>query len=154
MFRKLTIFFAALVTVLAFAPAANAAVGAAPAQAGLAAASLLAPEVAGADGDVGIQDTSCASGYLCFWVHADYRGARGRFAGNNTHWSSYPQSQCQSGNWNDCASSAKNRGTQCRAHLHEHSSFGGARHSIGRGGNRAHLSNHDFNDRTSSNSWC
>jgi hypothetical protein len=153
MFRKLAVVLAVLVAAVAFSPMATAAIGTAPAHTGPAAAAALAPEVAVHD-QPGVQITSCEDGYLCFWVNADYLGARGRFAGNNAHWSNYPQSQCQDGNWNDCASSAKNRGTQCTAHLHQHSSYGGERHDIGRGGNRPHLSAHNFNDKTSSNSWC
>ena len=147
MLRKLTVVLAAMAAAVAFAPAANATTGAVPTKT----TAVLAPEIA-----IPARATisTCEAGYLCFWVHADYLGQRGRFAGNNAHWSNFPQSTCPDGNWNDCASSAKNRGTSCTAHLHQHSSYGGDRHSIGRGGDRAHLSNHNFNDKTSSNSWC
>jgi hypothetical protein len=153
MIRKLALAVGAVVAVVAFSPTAGASVDSVTAH--TATTAQLAPEVSLAPtGAAGVLDSSCDAGYLCFWVHADYLGARGRFAGNNAHWSNYPQSQCQDGNWNDCASSAKNRGTSCTAHLHQHSSYGGDRHSIGRGVNRPHLSTYNFNDKASSNSWC
>jgi Peptidase inhibitor family I36 len=148
--KKLAIVFAAVVTAAAFAQPAGAVIAAPTGS--TAATAHLAPETTLKE--AATTDSSCEASYLCFWVHADYLGPRGRFAGNNPHWSSYPQSQCQDGNWNDCASSAKNRGTSCTAHLHQHSTYGGDRHSIGRGGNRPHLSAYGFNDKTSSNSWC
>lgn len=148
MLRKLTVVLVAVGTAIAFSPMANATVDAQTAAS--AATARIAPEVAVVEPMI----TSCDAGNLCFWVHRDYSGPRGVLAGNNVRWSVFGQGECQEGNWNDCASSAKNRGTQCTAHLHEHTFYGGRRHSIGRGDNRPALSNQSFNDITSSNSWC
>ncbi|HEX3786547.1 MAG TPA: peptidase inhibitor family I36 protein [Pseudonocardiaceae bacterium] len=50
---------------------------------------------------------------------------RGRFSGNNTNWGAYADSQCKSGNWNDCASSAWNDGQSDLVIVYQNISYGG-----------------------------
>lgn len=147
MLRKLAVVLAAMAAAVAFAPAANATTAAVPTKA----TAMLAPEIAI---PARVAASTCDSSYLCFWVDSDYRGERGKFSGNNAHWSAYGQPDCQDGNWNDCASSAKNRGTSCSVTLYEHHSYSGDAETIGRGGDRSNLRNQGMNDKTSSNRWC
>lgn len=147
MLRKLAVVLAAMAAAVAFAPAANATIQAVPTKA----TAVLAPEVAISANEAA---ATCSDSYLCFWEHKDYGGKKGSVAGDNTHWSKFGQSACPDGNWNDCASSAMNRGTSCEVRLYEHHSYSGDTEKIERGGNRKNLRDNGFNDKTSSNRWC
>lgn len=144
MLKKLMVVLTAIAAAVAFAPMAGATVSAES-------ASSLAPEVA-APAEPAV--STCEAGYLCFWTEDDFQGARGRVAGNNHWWGVFPQSACPSGTWNDCAQSAKNRGTSCSAHVYSNVDYGGRHHMIERGGDRPILWLYAMNRVISSNSWC
>lgn len=147
MLRKLAVVLAAMAAAVAFAPAANATTDTVPTKG----TAVLAPEIAISATEAA---ASCDDTYLCFWEDKDYGGKKGKVSGDNKHWSSFGQSACPDGNWNDCASSAMNRGTSCSVKLYQHHSYSGDTETIERGGNRRNLKDQDFNDRTSSNRWC
>jgi len=95
---------------------------------------------------------SCDSGKLCAWEHADFRGARAQFGGDNAHWSYFAKST--GGNWNDVASSTWNNGTSgMGVFLYEHSHYDGRAFCVPRGYRYSHLSWYSFNDIVSSNRW-
>ncbi|MEJ2854196.1 MULTISPECIES: peptidase inhibitor family I36 protein [unclassified Saccharothrix] len=110
---------------------------------------------------IGVQDTSCDAGYICFWVHINRAGAKGRLSGTNAEWDDFPQSQCEgTGNWNDCASSIINNGRSCNAMVWQHPGYGGAGLRVLRGNGYINLTDHyitwpftDWNDKISSNWW-
>jgi len=107
--------------------------------------------------------SGCASGALCAWEDENYltnsTTVHASFFGNNQHWSDFAQSACQSGNWNDCASSIFNNGTQCTAHVYWDAGFGLPRINVPRGTGYAQLDQNmpdgrNWNDKISSNNWC
>jgi hypothetical protein len=146
---------AALLLALTLTPAVAQAAGNSGGGSGSSAAAL-APEVK-ATGEITPAQT-CAAGDLCFWVHINYGGARGRVAGNNTNWGVFSQSQCANGTWSNCASSIINNGTQCTAYQYDGTSYGGDWMYLLRGANnpdlRTTISAGNWNDRISSNRWC
>ncbi|MER5838787.1 peptidase inhibitor family I36 protein [Streptomyces prasinus] len=99
------------------------------------------------------------SGYLCFWQDANYSGGPGKLDGNNTDWRAFSRPNCQSGTWNDCASSIANEGLSCEAVVHEHPNYGGSSWVINRDTYAANLtqwgkpSGGTWNDAISSNRW-
>ena len=46
----------------------------------------------------------CPAEYFCFWRNADFKEEMGKVKGDNTSWTAFSQSKCQTGTWNDCAS--------------------------------------------------
>ncbi|MBM7788296.1 peptidase inhibitor family I36 protein [Tenggerimyces flavus] len=144
MLRRLIVVLAAIVAAVAFAPTAGATDSSES-------AASLAPEVAAPAEPAA---STCEPGYLCFWTEDDYQGAKGKVAGNNKWWGAFSQPACPRGTWNDCAQSAKNRGTSCTAIVYSDVDYGGARHPIERGGNRPILWYYGWNRVISSNSWC
>ncbi|WP_420313611.1 peptidase inhibitor family I36 protein [Actinopolymorpha alba] len=95
----------------------------------------------------------CPAGYLCAWVDTDYRGRMGQWSGNNRHWSAFSNSTCQTGSWNDCASSARNNGRYCDVLMYEHAGYGGTPWLLWRGEGQSNLGRRGANDKISSNSW-
>ncbi|WJV50456.1 peptidase inhibitor family I36 protein [Streptomyces flavofungini] len=129
---------------------------------GLAAVPASAGE-SGASGSGGeARALQCAPGDACFWVHNDYRGARGRVAGNNRDFRDFPQGQCPRGTWNDCISSYANRGRSCTVYFWTGFNYTGRWHSLGRNDEVPNFaapppvgySDPAFNDTISSNHWC
>ncbi|MBW4722162.1 peptidase inhibitor family I36 protein [Saccharothrix obliqua] len=99
---------------------------------------------------------SCAAGDLCFWPHANYRGQRGRVAGDNPDWRKLPSADCPGGNWDDCASSLANRGRECTVYLYKNYNYRGEEHSLSRNDQVPDIGRWvpGFNDSISSNRWC
>jgi hypothetical protein len=121
---------------------------------------LKADAPATAEGPVTVLDTSCAPGDLCFWVHADKGGAKGRVSGNNTAWG-WPQASCANGTWNNCASSIQNNGNNCDVNVYDFAGYSGASLRITRGTYISDLSGYwitfpfdSWNDDIQSNRWC
>jgi hypothetical protein len=112
-------------------------------------------------GEVSTQDTSCNAGDLCFWVDTDQRGAKGRVSGTNPAWGVFPQSQCASGTWDNCASSIINNGRNCTARVFYDGNYQGRPYlDVLRGNGYINLDDHyiswplrTWNDEISSNSW-
>lgn len=111
-------------------------------------------------GGVTAQDTSCNAGDLCFWVDIDQGGAKGRVNGTNPAWGAFSQSQCQSGTWDNCASSTINNGRNCTARVWADGNYGGASLDVLRGNGYINLTDHyitwpfrTWNDEISSNTW-
>jgi hypothetical protein len=106
-------------------------------------------------------DTTCASGDLCFWVNENKGGLKGRVSGTNRRWSAFIQSQCQTGTWDNCASSVQNNGAHCDARVFSAFDFGGPQLLVHRGEYIANLQDRDdglglfedWGDRISSNDW-
>jgi hypothetical protein len=102
----------------------------------------------------------CPGGYVCFWVHAYYQGPMGKLAGNNLSWGAFPQSQCATDTWEDCASSTFNNGNSCAVDLYTGRAYTGYNLWEQRGSYRDNLAlnrapdGQSFNDRISSNVWC
>ncbi|MEU6990957.1 peptidase inhibitor family I36 protein [Streptomyces sp. NPDC046465] len=105
---------------------------------------------------------TCAAGDTCFWVNSNYGGNRGRVAGDNENFTSFAQSQCRGGTWNDCISSIANRGRECTVYYWTSANYTGRYHSLGRNdqvpdfGAAPPVGYNDpaFNDTISSNHWC
>jgi hypothetical protein len=103
--------------------------------------------------------SSCPAGYLCFWVNAGYAGAMGKFAGDNGWWGQYSQAQCQTGTWNDCASSLYNHGNYDAVYVYQDVNYGGGRACAARGTAWSNLTTLHFNngagmnDVITSNKW-
>jgi hypothetical protein len=95
---------------------------------------------------------TCPATYSCGWVNSGFGSDRGQWAGNNPHLSAFGNSNCQSGNWNDCISSDANSGTSCTVHYWTDASYSGTPHNIGMGSFESSLGG--LNDEFSSNSWC
>ncbi|NJP99713.1 peptidase inhibitor family I36 protein [Streptomyces zingiberis] len=99
------------------------------------------------------------SGYLCFWKDANYAGSPGKLSGSNTRWSAFAHSSCQTGTWDNCASSIANEGLSCEAVVYENPNYGGSSWVINRDTSAANLVNWskpsggNWNDAISSNSW-
>jgi Peptidase inhibitor family I36 len=147
MLRKLVVGLATIVAAVAFSPTVAATANAESADS----AASLAPEITT---PVEPAISTCEATYLCFWVGNEYTGSRGRVSGDNPTWTRFAQPNCPSGTWNDCASSAKNRGTSCTAHVYSDVDYRGTHHAIGRGGDRPFLAFYWLNDAISSNRWC
>jgi hypothetical protein len=102
---------------------------------------------------------ACPASYVCFWVDAYYSGPMGKFQGNNANWGSYTQSSCQTGTWENCASSTFNNGNSCAVNLYMGRSYDGSYLWEQRGSFRDNLAydldqnGKSFNDTISSNYW-
>lgn len=145
MLKKVLVVLAAIAAAMAFAPMAGATVSAGSAES-------LAPEVAA---PVEPAVTSCTATYLCFWTEDEYQGERGRVAGNNKWWGVFREPACPNGTWNDCAQSAKNRGTSgCSVTVYADVDYTGRNITIPRGGDRPALWFYGMNRVISSNRWC
>ncbi len=106
------------------------------------------------------QDTSCNAGDLCFWVDINQKGAKGRVNGTNAAWGVFRQGTCQSGTWDNCASSIINNGRSCTARVWADGDFNGAALEVLRGNGYINLTDHyitwpirNWNDEISSNDW-
>ena len=97
--------------------------------------------------------SDCPRTYLCAWVHLNFTGNMGKWAGNNSDWRRFRQSQCAHGTWNDCLTSVYNRGTQCSVWLFRHINFAGDWFTLARGNAIANVGPY-WNDSVSSNRWC
>jgi len=71
----------------------------------------------------------CPDGYLCFWPHPNYGGHYGQTRESNRDWRSWPDSECWSGTWNDCASSVVNN-TDCAVDLYRDIRWSGGYYTI------------------------
>jgi hypothetical protein len=100
----------------------------------------------------GASAATCPSTYACGWVNSNFGSSRGQWAGNNAHLSVFGNSNCQTGNWNDCISSDANSGTSCVVHFWTDWGYAGTIHSIGMGSFEGGLGG--LNDEFSSNNWC
>lgn len=103
---------------------------------------------------------ACPRKDLCFWVDVDYRGARGKVAGNNKDWRKFRQRHCRGGNWNDCASSFVNNGKTDAVVLYQDVDYRGGRLCLPRGARIADATKRHYahsrvslNDSVSSNKW-
>jgi hypothetical protein len=96
---------------------------------------------------------ACWGGYLCFWVDTYYEGAQGGVQYDNRNWAAFPQSQCRSGTWTDCASSLINAGNHCDVELWNLPDYREIRLLVRRGDVNPNLVRSVFNDAASSNRW-
>jgi hypothetical protein len=103
--------------------------------------------------------SACALGDLCFWVDAGYLRAMGHVSGNNAYWGAFPQSECQTGTWNDCASSLYNHGRFDAVLVYQDAGPSGSFACVARGASWSDLTQrhsndgHGLNDAISSNAW-
>lgn len=97
---------------------------------------------------------SCPASYSCAWINAGYGGARGQWAGNNANWRVFPRSGCQTGTWNDCASSFRNHGTYCTVSTYRDAYGGGGGIIWFLGDSSSNLNDQSINDEISSDVWC
>ncbi|WP_143674230.1 MULTISPECIES: peptidase inhibitor family I36 protein [Streptomyces] len=106
-----------------------------------------------------VTDCPNESGYLCFWVNANYGGAMGKVSGNNTYWGNFTGGCNSTQRWNDCASAIRNEGLSCEAVVYEAANYGGSSWVINRDTQAADLtkwgkpSGGNWNDVISSNNW-
>lgn len=123
-----------------------------PAAAATPAASVMAPAAA----------SGCPSGDLCVWVDAGFKGGNGpgTFVQNNGNWTEFPNSFCQKGNWNDCASSIQNADSTRTANVYINANFQSSRRCLPSGTAFTNLTQVDYqdgpsnmNDNISSNSF-
>ncbi|GGN15018.1 peptidase inhibitor family I36 protein [Streptomyces fuscichromogenes] len=95
--------------------------------------------------------SGCSAGYLCFWVNIGYSDGPGKLSGSNTNWTAFSHSTCQTGTWNDCASSIYNDGVNDNAVVYTDAGYSGSSGVIDRGvGGDLSAA---WNDVISSNSW-
>lgn len=103
----------------------------------------------------------CIVQYLCFWVDAGGGRNRGVVKDDNAWWGNFLQSECQTGTWNDCASSLLNDGATSAAFVYRdinHPSSG-VKQCIKRGDywsnltTRFYNNGQQMNDSISSNTW-
>jgi hypothetical protein len=98
----------------------------------------------------------CPSSYACAWVDASFGTPMGEWAGTNPNFSAFSQAACNwfppDQNWNDCASSVDNAGTQCTVDWYWDINYGGAMWALARGSSSGSLGS--WNDEISSNGWC
>jgi hypothetical protein len=101
----------------------------------------------------------CPSGYLCFWVDANWVGKMGKVAGNNGSWTNLSESTCKGGTWNDCASALFNNGAVDNARVFKDANGKGGGRCVVRGTKWSNLTAQYFdngvkmNDQISSNDW-
>lgn len=106
--------------------------------------------------------SGCTAGNLCFWVHDNWVDGPGRLDGNNADWGVYSHSTCQTGTWEDCASSLYNNGNSCTAHVYYLEDYQTPKLNISRQTGYNSLSAvalgygvaGNWNDNIRSNNWC
>lgn len=96
----------------------------------------------------------CPVGFACAWVDINWGGPRGQWAGNNADWGAFSQGACQQGNWKNCASSARNNGTQCSVSFYRTINYGPGATLFFLGSSSSNLGNQLANDDYESNAWC
>jgi hypothetical protein len=105
--------------------------------------------------------SDCPSTYFCVWVNSGYNNGPGKFGGNNDNWSNFSHSGCQSGTWNNCASSGYNHGSSgLGVEVYNGINRGGASACLPQGWSLSNFSGFvypgtsvGFNDSISSNLW-